>query len=74
MTKIKDVDHSGKKAGVIYKTCMQLWSDLHRGNQEDQDQNQEDKRLETCLKEDQAATRRWETAKSVITEHAWEKL
>ena len=65
LTKVKDVDPLLKRAGVVYKipcSCGQEYIGETKRTS-----------LETRLKEHQAATRRGETEKSAIAEHAWAK-
>ena len=64
LTRVKDVDPLLKRAGVVYKipcSCGQEYI------------GETKRTLETRLKEHQAATRRGETEKSAIAEHAWAK-
>ena len=64
LTKVKDTDPALKKSSVVYRipcSCRLAYI------------GETKRSLETRLKQDQAATRRGETDKSAIAEHAWEK-
>ena len=64
LSRVKDRDPALKASGVLYEILCGCGL-KHIG---------ETKRaLETCLKEHQAATRRGETKKSAIAEHAWSR-
>ena len=64
LTKVKDTDPTLKRSSVVYSipcSCGQKYIGETKRN------------LEARLKEHQIATRRGETDKSAIAEHAWEK-
>ena len=64
LSRIKDRDSVLKASGVLYEILCGCGQNYIGETQ---------RALETCLKEHQAATRRGETEKSAIAEHAWSR-